>query len=61
MPYPEELCKPMREELTSNGFEEMKTTARIHTIAQRACFPRPPRCYVAFMGGDGRDNTGTCV
>lgn len=32
MPYPEELCKPMREELTSNGFEEMKTTEEVDEI-----------------------------
>ena len=27
MPYPEQLCAPMRQELTNVGFEELKTTS----------------------------------
>ena len=30
--YPEELCKPMREELTSSGFLELKTTEDVDKL-----------------------------
>ncbi|HCI57269.1 MAG: BrxA/BrxB family bacilliredoxin [Bacteroidetes bacterium] len=29
MPYPEQLCAPMRQELTNVGFEELKTTSDV--------------------------------
>jgi putative YphP/YqiW family bacilliredoxin len=29
MPYPESICAPMREELTSAGFEELKSVADV--------------------------------
>ena len=32
MPYPEEMCAPMRTELTSAGFEEMKTKNDVDTL-----------------------------
>jgi putative YphP/YqiW family bacilliredoxin len=32
MPYPEEMCTPMRAELTSVGFEEMQTTEDVDSI-----------------------------
>lgn len=32
MPYPEEMCAPMRVELTSAGFEEMKTKDDVDNI-----------------------------
>lgn len=32
MPYPEEMCSPMREDLTSVGFIEMKTEAEVDSI-----------------------------
>ena len=33
--YPEELCKPMREELTSVGFKELKTTQDVDRALQK--------------------------
>ena len=30
--YPEEMCKPMREELTNAGFEELKTAEDVDTL-----------------------------
>ena len=30
--YPEEMCKPMREDLTSVGFIEMKTPEEVENI-----------------------------
>ena len=32
MPYPEEMCSPMREDLTSVGFVEMKTEQEVDSI-----------------------------
>ena len=32
MPYPEEMCSPMREDLTSVGFVEMKTEKEVDSI-----------------------------
>lgn len=32
MPYPEEMCSPMREDLTSVGFVEMKTELEVDSI-----------------------------
>ncbi len=32
MPYPEELCTPMRNDLVSVGFEELKTPQQVDTI-----------------------------
>ena len=32
MPYPEEMCSPMREDLTSVGFVEMKTEIEVDSI-----------------------------
>lgn len=31
MPYPEQLCAPMRNDLTSVGFEELKTIEQVDT------------------------------
>ncbi|HRB41157.1 MAG TPA: BrxA/BrxB family bacilliredoxin [Bacteroidia bacterium] len=31
MPYPEQLCAPMRQELTNVGFEELKTTSDVES------------------------------
>ena len=33
--YPEEVCKPMREELTSVGFKELKTTQDVDRELQK--------------------------
>tara|TARA_B100000945_G_scaffold321522_1_gene336638 strand:- start:10228 stop:10641 length:414 start_codon:yes stop_codon:yes gene_type:complete len=33
--YPEEVCKPMREELTSVGFKELKTTQDVDRALQK--------------------------
>ena len=32
MPYPEYICAPMREELTSVGFQELKTPQEVNTV-----------------------------
>src|ERR1051325_2964842 len=32
MPYPEYICTPMREELTSAGFEELKTPEQVDNL-----------------------------
>ena len=32
--YPEELCKPMRDELTSSGFQELKTAEEVDSLFQ---------------------------
>ena len=32
MPYPEYICSPMRDELTSAGFEELKTPEQVDQI-----------------------------
>jgi len=32
MPYPEEMCTPMRIELTSAGFEEMQTKEQVDSV-----------------------------
>ena len=32
MNYPEEMCKPMREDLTSVGFVEMRTSEEVEEI-----------------------------
>lgn len=32
MPYPEYICAPMRQELTSVGFEELKTAEEVDSI-----------------------------
>lgn len=32
MPYPEQLCAPMRQDLTSVGFEEIKTREQADQI-----------------------------
>ena len=32
MNYPEELCKPMREELTNAGFQELKTVEDVDAL-----------------------------
>ena len=32
MPYPEYICTPMREELTSVGFEELKTPEQVDEV-----------------------------
>ena len=32
MPYPEEMCAPMRKELTSVGFKEMKTIGEVDNV-----------------------------
>ena len=29
MPYPEEICKPMREDLTNVGFVELKNAEQV--------------------------------
>lgn len=34
MPYPEEMCAPMREELTSVGFQEMHTIEDVEKVFQ---------------------------
>ena len=31
MPYPEQLCAPMRQELTQVGFEELKTMSDVES------------------------------
>jgi len=31
MPYPEQLCAPMRQEFTNVGFEELKTTSDVES------------------------------
>ena len=31
MPYPEQLCAPMRQELTNVGFEELKTMSEVES------------------------------
>ena len=33
--YPEEMCKPMREDLTSVGFVEMKTSEEVENILNK--------------------------
>ena len=33
--YPEEMCKPMREDLTSVGFIEMKTPEEVEKILNK--------------------------
>ena len=33
--YPEEMCKPMREDLTSVGFIEMKTPEEVENILNK--------------------------
>ena len=35
--YPEEICKPMREELVSAGFEELKTIADVNIAFNSDC------------------------
>ena len=32
MPYPEEMCAPMRAELTSAGFKELKTAKEVDDV-----------------------------
>lgn len=32
MPYPEQICAPMREDLTSVGFEELKTPQEVEDV-----------------------------
>ncbi len=32
MPYPEQICAPMREDLTSVGFEELKTPQEVDNV-----------------------------
>ena len=34
--YPEEMCKPMREDLTSVGFIEMKTPEEVENILNKS-------------------------
>ncbi len=36
MPYPEYICAPMREELTSAGFTELKTTEQVETTLPKS-------------------------
>ncbi|HNR18612.1 MAG: BrxA/BrxB family bacilliredoxin [Bacteroidetes bacterium] len=31
MPYPEQICAPMRQDLTNAGFEELKTTEQVES------------------------------
>ena len=35
MNYPEEMCKPMREDLTSVGFVEMRTSEEVEEILNK--------------------------
>ena len=35
MNYPEEMCKPMREDLTSVGFIEMRTSEEVEKILNK--------------------------
>ena len=35
MPYPEEICIPMREDLTSVGFVELKTAEQVSDLLER--------------------------
>ncbi|MBT4478673.1 MAG: BrxA/BrxB family bacilliredoxin, partial [Flavobacteriales bacterium] len=35
MNYPEEMCKPMREDLTSVGFIEMRTSEEVEEILNK--------------------------
>ena len=32
MPYPEEICKPMREDLTNVGFVELKNAEQVSDL-----------------------------
>ena len=36
MPYPESICAPMREELTTVGFEELKTPDQVESTLPKA-------------------------
>ena len=36
MPYPEYICAPMREELTSAGFQELKTAKEVDATLQNS-------------------------
>ena len=36
MPYPEYICAPMREELTSAGFQELKTAKEVYDTLQNS-------------------------
>ena len=44
MPYPEEMCAPMRKELTSAGFEELKTEEEVDNI-----FNGPHKSLLIFV------------
>ena len=35
MPYPEEICIPMREDLTNVGFVELKTAEQVSDLLER--------------------------
>ena len=35
MPYPEEICIPMREDLTNVGFVELKTTDQVSNLLDK--------------------------
>ena len=35
MPYPEEICKPMREDLTNVGFVELKNAEQVSDLLDK--------------------------
>ena len=42
--YPEELCKPMREELTSSGFQELTTVEQVDKL-----FANKDKTFLIFI------------
>jgi len=48
--YPADLVKPMREDLTNNGFTELHTTAAVHATVNGK---KPDHLFTVFAGVDG--------